>query len=65
MLSVHYFNSLRQLKAQLWLYRRQKKGMQFYQYAFSENEFIDFLHLTGFNIRTKLYYDLGKGLEAE
>ena len=39
--------------------------MQFYQYAFSENEFIDFLHLTGFNIRTKLYYDLGKGLEAE
>lgn len=65
LISVPYFNSLRQLKARLRLYRRQKNGMKFYQYAFSENEFADFLRLAGFNIITKLYYDVVKGLEDE
>ena len=37
--SVPYFHALRRLKARLGLYRGHTHGLEFYQYAFAEEEF--------------------------
>lgn len=50
-ISVPYINSLRQIKKQLGFYKRQKiKGLSFYQYAYSKNEFQGILEKAGFDV---------------
>lgn len=64
-ISVPYFHALRKLKGRLNLYRGQIDGLEFYQYAFTENEFSDLLEGAGFEISDQMLYDGFKGVKDE
>jgi SAM-dependent methyltransferase len=64
-ISVPYFHPLRRLKACLGLYRGQTGDLEFYQYAFTETEFIRFLQEAGFKVTDRMLYDGFKGLKDE
>lgn len=65
LISVPYFNPLRCLKARLGFYRGRPDSLEFYQYAFTEKEFITLLHEAGFKIIDKMLYDGFKGVKDE
>jgi SAM-dependent methyltransferase len=65
LISVPYFHSLRRLKATLGLYRGRSKGLEFYQYAFTAEEFSKCLELAGFEVLDRMPYDVVKGLKDE
>ena len=63
--SVPYFHALRRFKAYLGFYRDQTDGLDFYQYAFTKQEFSSFLHHAGFTIIDEMLYDGFKGVKDE
>jgi SAM-dependent methyltransferase len=65
LISVPYFHPLRRLKARLGLYRGQVDGLEFYQYAFTENEFSGLLEEAGFQVIDRMPYDGFKGVKDE
>lgn len=64
-ISVPFFNPLRQLKAKMGLYRGRINGLEFYQYAFTKEEFANLLQLAGFEIVDDMFYDYFKGIGDE
>ncbi len=65
LISVPYFHPLRRLKARLGLYRGQTDGLEFYQYAFTREEFTDILREAGFDILDTMSYSGFKGVKDE
>ena len=65
LISVPYFHPLRRLKAGLGLYRGRPDGLEFYQYAFTETEFISLLRAAGFEVIDQMLYDGFKGVKDE
>lgn len=65
LISVPYFHPLRQMKARLKLYGENPKGLEFYQYAFSLEEYTRLIRSFGFSILDIFYYDAVKGLKDE
>lgn len=65
LISVPYFNPVRRLKGQLGLYRGQKEGLEFYQYAFSKAEFAGYLQKAGFEVLEIFEYAGTKGFKDE
>lgn len=63
--SVPYFHPLRRLKAKLGFFRDCPNDLEFYQYAFSKNEFSALLQKVGFEIVDKMIYDGFKGVKDE
>ena len=64
-ISVPYFHLLRRLKARLGLYRGRTDGLEFYQYAFTETEFITLLQAASFKVIDQMLYDGYKGVKDE
>lgn len=64
LVSVPYFNPLRKLKSVLGFYRKNKQG-EFYQYAFTKQEFIRILEHLDFALVSTIPYDTVKGLKDE
>lgn len=64
LVSVPYFNPLRKLKSGLGFYRKKKEG-EFYQYAFTKQEFIRILERLDFTLVSTVPYDTVKGLKDE
>ena len=56
MISVPYFNPLRQWRAGRGAFREDINGLDFYQYAFSREEFCRILESVGFKIETTYSY---------
>lgn len=65
LISVPTLHPIRKLKARLGRYRGLKEGHQFYQYAFSQEEFQRLLTAEGFEVVTTVPYDGMKGLSDE
>jgi SAM-dependent methyltransferase len=65
LISVPFFHSLRRLKANLGFYRANPQGMDFYQYAYSQEEFAAYLERAGFEILEFRYYASYKGAKDE
>lgn len=65
LISVPWFNPLRRFKARLGWYWGNKKELDFYQYAFTEQEFIQIIKNCGFEILDVTSYDPVKGLKDE
>lgn len=65
LISVPSLHPIRFLKAKLGRYHGPKEGYQFYQYAFSQDEFQALLVAEGFDIVTSVPYDGFKGLSDE
>ena len=63
--SVPYFHPLRRLKALLGFYKGQCDGLDFYQYAFTEEEFCSLLQGKGFTVIDRFLYDGFKGVKDE
>lgn len=64
-ISVPYFHHLRRLRARLGLYRGQRDGKRFYQYAFTQTEFASLLEAAGFSVIDRMLYDGYKGVKDE
>ncbi len=56
MISVPYFNPLRQWRARRGAFRQDVGGLDFYQYAFPREEFCRILESVGFKIETTYSY---------
>jgi len=56
LISVPYFNSLRLGRAARGAYQDDVSGLDFYQYAFSREEFCRFLENSGFEVETTYSY---------
>jgi len=65
LVSVPWFNPLRRLKARLGWYRGDEKGLDFYQYAFTEEEFARIMESCGFEVLEIRNYDPMKGFKDE
>ena len=65
MISVPYFNSLRQWRAYRGAYQDDVSGLDFYQYAFSRDEFCGILKSAGFLIETTYSYSTKNTLVQE
>ncbi len=65
LISVPYIHPLRSLKAGLGFYRGRPDSLKFYQYAFTEKEFIAILQGSGFKIIDKMIYGGFKGVKDE
>ena len=63
--SVPYFHGLRRLKSYLGFYADHTDGLDFYQYAFTKQEFSSLLHAEGFTIVGEMLYDGFKGVKDE
>lgn len=63
--SVPCFHVLRRLKALLGFYNDRTDGLDFYQYAFSKQEFSSLLHAAGFTVMDEMRYDGFKGVKDE
>lgn len=64
-ISVPCFHPLRRLKARLGFYRGQPNGLEFYQYAFTKEDFIAILQKHGFKVVDEMIYDGFKGVKDE
>lgn len=62
--TVPHFSPLRRIKARLGCYKARVSG-NFYQYAFTLDEFTRFVEQAGFEVIAKHYYDVWKGLKDE
>lgn len=56
LISVPYYNALRLWRAERGAYRDDVTGYDFYQYAFTRDEFIGFLERAGFQVKTTYSY---------
>ncbi len=56
LISVPYFNPLRQWRASHGAYQADVSGLDFYQYAYSRREFIGFLENSGFEVEAAYSY---------
>jgi SAM-dependent methyltransferase len=65
LISVPFFHPLRRFKARLGLYGGEINDLEFYQYAFTDVEFTEFLHAAGFNILERIPLGGHKGLADE
>lgn len=65
LISVPYFHPLRRLKARMGLYPGGDRHLEFYQYAFQEQEFADLLMAAGFEIVDRTTYGSAKGIRDE
>jgi SAM-dependent methyltransferase len=65
LISVPFFNSLRQWRARHGAYQDDVTGLGFYQYAFSFDEFSGFLRMAGFSVETYYTYSHQNTLRQE
>jgi len=65
LISVPYFNPLRQLRARRGAYQDDVRGLDFYQYAFTRDEFCRLLMDAGFEIETTYTYSHQHALTQE
>jgi SAM-dependent methyltransferase len=65
LISVPYIHPLRQCKAKLGLYRGKPDGLDFFQYAFTKDEFRGFLFEAGFEVIEEMPYGSIKGISDE
>lgn len=65
LVSVPHFHRVRRLKAKLGLYRRPSNGDEFFQYAFTPQEFSAILVRHGFTVLETFGYDAAVGLAKE
>lgn len=65
LISVPYFNPLRHWRAKRGAYRDDVSGLEFYQYAFSRNEFCQFLVNAGFDVEKTYTYSHQNTLNQE
>jgi len=65
LISVPYLHPLRRLKARLGLYRGRTDGLEFYQYAFTREEFSDIVREAGFEILETRSHGGFKGVKDE
>lgn len=65
LISVPYFHALRRLKARWGLYRGTPAGLQFYQYAYSEEEIRRHVVAAGFQVEASMAYEGFKGIKDE
>lgn len=65
LISVPYFNALRKAKAKLGFYRDKPENVAFYQYVFTEEEFISIVQEHDFEIVTVDYYSANTTLSDE
>ncbi len=63
--SVPYLNLFRRVKARWGYYQDNPQGLQFYQYAFSEQEIRSILQEAGFRVLARYCYDGLKGIGDE
>ena len=56
LISVPYFNPLRLWRSKHGAYKDDVTGFDFYQYAFTRDEFIGFLERAGFQVETTYFY---------
>lgn len=56
-ISVPYFGMLRQLKNKLALYKRKEPALPFFQYGFTEKEFLRLIRQAGFTIKTCIFLE--------
>lgn len=65
LISVPYLHPLRKLKGRLGFYRGKIEGLDFYQYAYSQEELGRFLQAAGFKVLAYESYDGYKGIKDE
>jgi SAM-dependent methyltransferase len=65
LISVPSFHALRRFKARLGLYRANTDGLDFYQYAYANEEFSGLLEGAGFRVQQVVSYDGFKGVKDE
>jgi len=67
LISVPYFSPLRQKRHRQGKYSTSggQRASQFYQYAFTKAEFVNFVRRAGFKISRVCYYDVVKGIKDE
>jgi SAM-dependent methyltransferase len=65
LVSVPHFHVLRRLKARLGFYRGQMEGLEFYQYAFTPEEFTGILKDLGFEILDTFNCGVVAGIRTE
>jgi hypothetical protein len=65
LISIPYFHALRRLKARLRLYQFDSDGLEFYQYAFRDEEFTSLLRSAGFKVIDRMGYSIPKGVKDE
>lgn len=65
LIAVPYFNVIRQVKARLGFFSREHGEYEFYQYAFTKNEFSKLVASEGFAIVRVYRYNVIKCLEDE
>ena len=65
LISVPYFNSLRWWRARRGAYQDDVSGLDFYQYAFTRQEFCAILEDAGYEIETIYSYSYKNGLTQE
>ena len=65
LVAVPYFHPVRRLKALLACYRAQPNGLEFYQYAFTEDDIDAELREAGFHVLTHFRYDGFEKLREE
>jgi SAM-dependent methyltransferase len=65
LISVPYFNPLRQWRAEKGAYQGDVSGYEFYQYAYSREEFLGFLKNAGFEIEAVYSYSHQNTLTQE
>jgi SAM-dependent methyltransferase len=65
LISVPWFNPLRRRKAQLGFYRGITTELEFYQYAFTGEEFTQIVSCWGFELVDSMSYQTLKGLKDE
>lgn len=64
-IAVPQFNALRRMRSRLGAYREPTQDLEFYQYAFLPEEFIQILRRCGFEILERSGYDAYKALVDE
>lgn len=64
-ISVPFLSPLRQGKARLGLYQKEQSNTEFFQYAFSEQEFCQFLIEAGFRVQEVHYQHVRRCLTEE
>lgn len=65
LISVPSFHALRRMKARLGMYRADAGGLDFYQYAYANEEFSGLLQDAGFQVQKIHNYDGFKGIKDE
>lgn len=65
LVSVPYFHPIRRLKARMGLYADRARDVEFYQYAFRDEEFASLLIAAGFEIVYRTTYGSAKGIRDE